>query len=187
MPRDSGQRMGHEVIARVDQGDGHFIMMARAPSLPVFALLLVGGVGMASASRASQAPPPDRSPKVNEMKVRIQLEGRSLTATLDDNAAAREFLALLPLSLTLTDYNSTEKVADLPKKLSTQNAPAGIDPEVGDLAYYAPWGNLAIFYRDFAYSSGLVKLGRLDSGAEALSGRGPLRVTITRAERVHGS
>lgn len=160
-------------------------MMARAPSLPVFALLLVGGVGMASASRASQVPPPDRSPKVNEMKVHIQLEGRSLTATLDDNAAAREFLALLPLSLTLTDYNSTEKVADLP--ISIQDAPPGIDPDVGDIAYYAPWGNLAIFYRDFGYSTVLVKLGRLDSGAEALSGRGPLRVTITRAERVHGS
>lgn len=95
------------------------------------------------------------------------------------------FLALLPLSLTLTDYNSTEKVADLP--ISIQDAPPGIDPDVGDIAYYAPWGNLAIFYRDFGYSTVLVKLGRLDSGAEALSGRGPLRVTITRAERVHGS
>jgi hypothetical protein len=54
---------------------------------------------------------------------------------------------------------------------------------VGDIAYYAPWGNLAIFYRDFGYSSGLVKLGRLDSGVEVLSGRGAVRVTIEQAPR----
>ena len=52
-----------------------------------------------------------------------------------------------------------------------------------DIACYAPWGNLAIFYRDFGYSNALVKLGRLDSGVEILSGGGPLRVTIERAER----
>ncbi|MEH7502625.1 cyclophilin-like fold protein [Neobacillus drentensis] len=23
------------------------------------------------------------------------------------------------------------------------------DPSVGDFTYYSPWGNLAIFYRDF--------------------------------------
>jgi hypothetical protein len=49
---------------------------------------------------------------------------------------------------------------------------------VGDIAYYAPWGSLAIFYKDFGYSNGLVKLGRIDSGIEALSVRGSLKVTI---------
>jgi hypothetical protein len=39
---------------------------------------------------------------------------------------------------------------------------------VGDIAYYAPWGNLAIFYKDFGYSRGLVKLGRLDSSIETV-------------------
>jgi hypothetical protein len=32
---------------------------------------------------------------------------------------------------------------------------------VGDITYYAPWGNLAIFYRDFGYSPGLVRLGHI--------------------------
>jgi hypothetical protein len=125
----------------------------------------------------------DAAQEVSEMKIRIQLEGRSVTATLDDSEAARDFLSLLPLTLTLTDYNSTEKVADLPRKLSTKGAPAGVDPDMGDIAYYAPWGNLAIYYRDFGYSSGLVNLGRLDSGVEFLSGRGSVRVTIERARR----
>ncbi len=151
--------------------------------LPLLALLLVSGNGIAADVPAPQPARADASQKVSHMKIRIQLEGRSVTATLEESQAARDFLSLLPLTLTLTDYNSTEKVADLPRKLSTKGAPAGVDPDVGDITYYAPWGNLAIFYRDFGYSSGLVKLGRLDSGVEILSVRGPVRVTIERAER----
>ena len=49
---------------------------------------------------------------------------------------------------------------------------------MGDITYYAPWGNLAIFYKDAGYARGLVKLGRLDSGIEALSVRGALKATI---------
>jgi hypothetical protein len=123
------------------------------------------------------------SKEATPMKIRIQIEGRALTATLGDGEAARDFLSLLPLRLTLTDYHSTEKIADLPRKLSTEGAPSGFDPDVGDIAYYAPWGNLAIFYRDFGWSEGLVKLGRLDAGGELPRSRGPLTVTIERAER----
>ena len=54
----------------------------------------------------------------------------------------------------------------------------GVDPGVGDITYYAPWSNLAIFYRDFGYSTGLIKLGRFDAGIEAFEVRGPLNVRI---------
>lgn len=116
------------------------------------------------------------------MKIRIEIEDTSLTATLDSTEAARDFASLLPLTMTLEDYNSTEKIADLPRKLSTEGAPPGSDPDVGDIAYYAPWGNLAVFYRDFGYSPGLVKLGSIDAGVEALQRPGSLRVTIARVE-----
>ena len=51
-------------------------------------------------------------------------------------------------------------------------------PSAGDLAYYSPWGNLAIFYEDFRYSAHLVRPGRIDSGVEALKRPGCLRVTL---------
>jgi hypothetical protein len=89
-------------------------------------------------------------------------------------------LSLLPMTLTLEDYNSTEKIGYPVRKLSTAGAPAGVDPSVGDIAYYAPWGNLAIFYKDFGYSRGLIGLGRIDSGIDALSVSGSLKVTIER-------
>ncbi|WRU97600.1 cyclophilin-like fold protein [Priestia filamentosa] len=53
-------------------------------------------------------------------------------------------------------------------KLSTEEAPAGTDPTIGDFTYYAPWGNLAIFYKDSGYSNRLIKLGEIESGIEKL-------------------
>lgn len=118
------------------------------------------------------------------MHIRIRAGERILTAHLEDSAAARDFAALLPIELTLRDYASTEKIADLPRRLSTEGAPPGVDPAVGDIAYYAPWGNLAIYYRDFGYSRGLVYLGRIESGAEALSSfEGPVTIEGIENER----
>ncbi len=117
------------------------------------------------------------------MKIRIDVDGATVMATLDNNSqAAKDFIALLPLTLTLNDYNATEKISDLPRRLSTKDAPPGFDPSIGDIAYYAPWGNLAIFYKDFGYSSGLVKLGTIDAGLARLSVPGSLKVTIELAE-----
>ncbi len=95
-------------------------------------------------------------------------QGERLVVRLNDSAAARDFASLLPLKLTFKDHASTEKVSDLPRKLTTRGAPAGVDPSVGDFAYYAPWGNLAVYYRDFGYSRGLVSLGQIESGGDLL-------------------
>jgi hypothetical protein len=118
--------------------------------------------------------------EASTMRIRLTLDGQAVEATLLDNATARDLLSLLPMTLMLEDYASTEKIGYPPRKLSTAGAPAGVDPAVGDIAYYAPWGNLAIFYKDFGYSRGLVRLGRIDSGIEALGGPGSLTVTIER-------
>ena len=117
------------------------------------------------------------------MKINIRIGGRSILATLNGSKAAQDFASLLPLSITLQDYASTEKISDLPKRLSTDGAPPGFDPSVGDITYYAPWGNLAIFYRDFAYSEGLVSLGKLDSGVELFAAGRSVPVTFELAAR----
>lgn len=113
------------------------------------------------------------------MKIRMMVKDTVIaTATLDDNESARQFAALLPLNLMLKDYAATEKIADLPGRLSTQGAPDGYKPSAGDIAYYAPWGNLAIFHKDFGFSSGLVRLGRLDSGLNAMRRPGLVNVRV---------
>jgi hypothetical protein len=109
--------------------------------------------------------------KESHMKIRLSAGNTVLTATMLDNEASRDFISLLPLTVTFKDYAGTEKITYLPKRLSSKGAPAGTDPSVGDIAYYAPWGNIAIFYQDFGFSEGLIKLGHIDSGIEAFAGK----------------
>lgn len=113
--------------------------------------------------------------------IHIYLGNQTVVVQLEDSASARDFAALLPLTLTLEDYAATEKISMLARKLVTTGAPAGIDPEVGDFAYYAPWGNLAIFHKDFRYSAGLVRLGRVLEGVELLARKGNVEARIERA------
>ena len=114
------------------------------------------------------------------VKIEIIVEGETATATatLFDTPTGRDFASLLPLSLTLEDYDDIERISDLPRRLSTVQAPDGMTPEAGDITYYAPWGNLAIFARGRAYARSLIPLGKVDSGLPVLQRHGPLAVQI---------
>ena len=112
------------------------------------------------------------------MKIEIIVEGETATATLFDTPTGRDFASLLPLSLTLEDYDDIERISDLPRRLSTVQAPDGITPEAGDITYYAPWGNLAIFVQGRPYARSLIPVGKIDSGLPALQRQGPLSVQI---------
>ncbi len=112
------------------------------------------------------------------MKIRLTSGSAVLTGTLLDNPTARDFVSLLPLTLKLTDYAGTEKIGDLPRKLSTSAAPSASTPAAGAIAYYAPWGNLAIFYEPFARSDGLIQLGSMDTGIAVLARNGSLDVKV---------
>jgi hypothetical protein len=136
--------------------------------------LLAGAGSTASEGKAMHA-----KQERNVFKIQIQVEGTSITATLDKNETARDFVSLLPLTLTLEDYAATEKISDLPRRLSTKGAPPGTTPVAGDVTFYAPWGNLAIFHKDFRYSDGLIRLGKIDTGLEVLRRSGPVKATIS--------
>jgi len=104
------------------------------------------------------------------MKLNIVVDGAVVaTGELDTSPSAADFASLLPMTLHFQDYEATEKIADLPRKLSTEGAPISYTPSSGDICFYAPWGNIAFFYQDGASSDGLVRLGRLQSGLDRLS------------------
>ncbi|MFF2330015.1 MULTISPECIES: cyclophilin-like fold protein [unclassified Streptomyces] len=127
--------------------------------------------------------PPATAPEGKDiMKIRMTTDAGTFEATLNDSAAARDFAGLLPLTLNLSDYAGTEKVSELPQKLTTAGSPTGTAATAGDLTYYAPWGNLAIFYKDFHHADGLVKIGEFASGMEQFARpSGDFEVTITAA------
>jgi len=125
-------------------------------------------------SSEHNAGPSDSTP------VRITFGDIELTARLHDNATARDLAAQLPLALTFRDHNSVEKAAPLPRELSLDGAPAGHDPVAGDIAYWAPDGDLVLYYDDAAPNfNGIVRIGELE-GDLAAAKRLPegMRVTI---------
>ena len=101
---------------------------------------------------------------VHTMKIGLKTQQHIFTASLANNATARDFYRALPLTLKLSDYAHSEKIATNIPKLSIADAPKGYAGKQGDLTYYAPWGNLAIFYQDshVGYANGLVYLGKID-------------------------
>ena len=139
--------------------------------------VLCAVLAVSFAAHADNSGAPKQQP-VKTMKIRMVVDGKAVTATLADNPTSRDFYSMLPMTLMLSDHANTEKVAYLPRKLSKAGAPAGAKPEIGDIAYYAPWGNLAIYYKAFAYSDGLIKLGTISTYREAFKVAGSLKVTI---------
>ena len=104
------------------------------------------------------------------MDIRVTLDGTPLRAVLNDSPAARDLSELLPLTVDLEDFHGTERIGYPPRGLTTAGAPAPVAAKPGDLAYYAPWGNLALFHRDGpAPSADLLVLGHLDVDPDVLA------------------
>jgi hypothetical protein len=116
-------------------------------------------------------------------RIKLIVNNQEVIVQLHDNPTSRDFLTLLPLTMTLEDYAGNEKMGYLPKKLSTKGVPSGSDALVGDFSYYSPWGNLAIFYKDFGHANGLVRFGKIESGIDELTSiNGKFTVTIERID-----
>lgn len=122
------------------------------------------------------------SPGETSMKVKISVGNRTITATMEDNAAARDFLSRLPLEVTLNDYNNTtEKIFYPDPTLTTEGVTRGCAPTPGDITIYAPWGNVAIFCKSWSHSNDLIKIGRIDGdGIGTLNVGGDITVKFER-------
>src|SRR5712671_805962 len=86
-------------------------------------LLLVGSLVAVDASKAGE--------RTTHMKIRISIADKVVTATVADNATARDFVSVLPLKVSMKDLFGREKYANLPKALS-ENGPRTTSYEVGD-------------------------------------------------------
>jgi hypothetical protein len=115
-------------------------------------------------------------------RVRIVVGDRSVEATLADSEAARDFASLLPLILSMNDLFRREKFAHLPRAI-TENGKRVHDYAVGTIGYWPPGPDVAIFYRQDGEripDPGLIILGRIKAGVEALNVRGAISATIER-------
>jgi len=104
---------------------------------------------------------------------------RRFAITLADNAAARAFAGLLPLTLNMRELNGNEKYATLPRKLPTN--PARTDTiRSGDVMLYGS-DTLVVFYKTFHSGYSYTRIGRIEQGGELADavGAGNPRVTFS--------
>jgi hypothetical protein len=156
--------------------------------VPFIALVLAASLIIATVadctSRAVNASTPDpkqtTSEKAQNMKIKINIGGKTLTATLADNAAARDFASVLPLTVSMKDLFGREKYGDLPKALS-ENGPRKTRYEVGEIAYWSPDRQVAIYYRqdgETIPSPGIIPIAKIEAGTEVFNVPGSVKVLI---------
>ncbi len=112
----------------------------------------------------------DENESVENTKIKLIFDNEEVIVNIYDNPTSRDFLTMLPITSSFEDYFGKEKISYLPRKLNTEPTPSNSGPSVGEFAYFAPWGNLAIFYKESATTgNGLIVLGEIESGIEELS------------------
>lgn len=84
---------------------------------------------------------------------------------LNDSPAAQSLLSQLPLTVEVENFSTNEKVFYPPQELDTSDTPLA-EGGAGTLAYYAPWGDVVLFYDSFSANGSLYELGEAVSGAE---------------------
>src|SRR5436309_9651190 len=81
-------------------------IMTRIYLALTFAMAMVHA-GCSADTRTENSPPPDSPTNASAlkpgMKIRLKIEDKVLTATLVDSKTTRDFVSLLPLTLTMND------------------------------------------------------------------------------------
>ena len=116
----------------------------------------------------------------DSMKIRLKVEDTVITATLIDSKTAQDFISLLPLTLTMNDLFRREKFGHLPRAISKEGKRTHTY-KVGDVAYWPPGPDVVLFYRNDGQEipdPGIIVIGKIDSGVEAINVPGSVRVTV---------
>ena len=109
-----------------------------------------------------------------EDSVKIIIDNKEYTITLQDNKTVNEFINMLPLELEMTDLNDNEKYTYLDKELSTNS----INPKHINKGDVMLFGNncLVIFYESFDTSYSYTKIGHIDDLPDLGSGKIKVRI-----------
>ncbi|MBW4421689.1 MAG: hypothetical protein KME13_21115 [Myxacorys californica WJT36-NPBG1] len=135
-------------------------------------------------SASSKLPTERSTQQANRMKINIKVGDKAVTATLIDNPTTRDFVSLLPLTLTMNDLFGREKFAHLPRAISEEGKRTKTY-EIGDIIYWSPGPDVAIYYRhdgEEIPDPGIITIGKIDAGVEAFNVPGSIDVTIERIQ-----
>ncbi len=120
---------------------------------------------MAAASGAAGPAKPEPTSAKSNLQIRVRAGRQTVVFELNDSAAARSLYEQLPLTVEGENFSDNEKIFYPPEKLDVTGAlQAASGAGAGTLAYYAPWGDVVMFYGDFNANGQLFELGRAVSG-----------------------
>ena len=127
----------------------------------------------------TSTPTPTPTERISEGTIKLSIEGNVFTSKLEDNATARAFVGLLPMTLDMSELNGNEKYCYLDGSLPS--APERVEQiHAGDLMLY---GNncIVLFYKSFSTQYSYTRIGHIDdiSGLETAVGRGSVQVKFT--------
>lgn len=114
-------------------------------------------------------------------KMKITVNGRSLTATLENNVTAKAIAEKLPMTLNMMDLYGREMCYRFSESLPTDNARTR-GYEVGEIVYYAPMHSFVIMYAQNGEHFQMQSIGRIDSGVEIFDGIGDVDVLFEAIE-----
>ena len=125
--------------------------------------------------------------KTSTMNIQIKVGNKRFTATLEDNATAKAFKALLPMTTQMTELNGNEKYFGLSVILPTNASNPGTI-QTGDLMVYGQ-NTLVLFYKSFSTSYSYTRLGHINDTAwlAAAVGSGDVTVTYELQEKPKGN
>lgn len=165
-------------------------MMSRRNFLAVAAALgagaLLGGCAggeddAALTTGAATGAPVEEDAMADERTIAVACGDATVTYELNDSPASDALLAQLPLTLEVEDFSDNEKVFYPPEELDVTDAPLAETGAAGTLAYYAPWGDVVMFYGSFSPNGALYELGQVVDGADAIARlSGEIEIVLTR-------
>lgn len=114
---------------------------------------------------------------IDTMKLKLKIGTNVFTATFYDNATAKAFKKMLPMTINMTELNGDEKYYDLPERLPTNALNPGTI-QTGDLMLFGS-NTLVLFYKIFSTSYSYTRLGHIDNPSRLAAALGSGSVTVT--------
>ncbi len=125
-------------------------------------------------------PDDDNDEKNNDImnrEITISVGDRNFAATLENNKAGKAFVALLPMTVTMSELNGNEKYHYLSNDLPTDPSRPGTIRN-GDLMLYGS-NCLVLFYETFSSSYTYTRIGRVTNPDGLSSALGSGNATLT--------
>lgn len=113
-----------------------------------------------------------------EQKIKITVGSKTFTATLENNASAKELVERMPFTVNMQELNGNEKYYQFPDSFPSD--PRSFDTiKAGDLMLYQS-DYLVVFYEDHSTTYDYTRLGVIDNadGLAEAPGSGSAQVTF---------